>query len=151
MALSTLFWRPVNLFRSREIRAWSKHTSIWGLGRIHKKSHAYSYPVVANIKQRTLTGNLPMEQAAKLPLSLICNRHTHWETVALFLAALPEEKKGQSRHPDGSEIKSRARLILNLHRENKDKIMERLKLINVYLYYALEERTSGGQPDQPLY
>ena len=34
MRISSIFWRPVNLLRSRNIRAQSHHTSDWGLKRI---------------------------------------------------------------------------------------------------------------------
>jgi hypothetical protein len=155
MAISTLFWRPVNLFRSRETRARSKHTSIWGLARIYKKHRYYWHDVAANIENRTLTGNLTMKQASKLPSLYVGRCDTHWETVALYLAALPKEKydsrKDSFGYPKGGKIASHAREVLYEHSKNKDKIMERLKRINIGLYYALEERTSGGQPDQPLH
>ncbi len=38
MSLSTLFWRPVNLFRSQEVRAASQHTSDWGLRRLSRSA-----------------------------------------------------------------------------------------------------------------
>ncbi|MFA4966719.1 MAG: hypothetical protein WC624_00660 [Candidatus Margulisiibacteriota bacterium] len=73
MGLSTVFWRPVNLFRSKETRAASPHTSNWGLVKIfyHGQDNSVKSAVVSNLSRRIDSGKLSLEEASMLPLDLI--------------------------------------------------------------------------------
>ncbi|MDD5382808.1 MAG: hypothetical protein PHH60_04040 [Candidatus Margulisbacteria bacterium] len=73
MGLNTVFWRPVNLFRSKETRAMSPHTSNWGLAKIFYRSqdNTVKAAVINNLAQRINSGELPVAEASRLPLDLI--------------------------------------------------------------------------------
>jgi len=58
MAFSTVVWRPVNLLRSRETRASSKHTSTWGLARIYRARPELKEKIIENVTWRILTGRI---------------------------------------------------------------------------------------------
>lgn len=57
MGLSTMFWRPINLFRGKVVRAKSKHTSFLGLARIYSKNKNLRALVKDNIERRVMSSN----------------------------------------------------------------------------------------------
>lgn len=70
MAISALFWRSINLLRSKETRAASQFTSNWGLVRLYKKytdNVTIRQSVVANLSERYVS---PSFDLSRLPVDL---------------------------------------------------------------------------------
>lgn len=72
MELKPLVWRTGNLFRSRDVRASSPHTSVWGLIRLYNTKPETRSKIEENIKYRFFTGR-NSEYGLKMPDALIIN------------------------------------------------------------------------------
>jgi hypothetical protein len=103
MKATTIFWRPINLFRGQEIRAMSRHTSLRGLNRILVKSALHDRTVHRNIEDRLLAGELTLPQLVRLAVMVNGRVHKVAEEILLeqaaFHARAVEELAGYL--PDG--------------------------------------------------
>lgn len=71
MAISTIFWRPVNCFRSKAVRAASKHTSNRGLARIWRKTPELRGTITQTVANKINSGTLPIREASRFPEMLL--------------------------------------------------------------------------------
>jgi hypothetical protein len=70
MAVSTVFWRPVNMFRGQAVRAGSPHTSNWGLGRLSRNTE-FSGLAINNLASRLRTGQIKISSLYRFETKIV--------------------------------------------------------------------------------
>ena len=115
MGLKSILFRPVNLFRSRESRAASPHTSYWGLNRIISREPSLRAVVSNNIRERIESGKISLSELVAIAarsspelrsvigLRLIYVYELHSALVDILAPYLESETHEREYEPIGTE------------------------------------------------
>ena len=129
MAVSTVFWRPINLLRSQSIRANSEHTSIWGLGRIYRRESSLKASILDNVINRIAGKDLSVNGILSLPKDLIA-KLTPLQKAQLISTATPKS-------------------VAIYFNENTDKkVSERIQVVPPDYNFKVGQTTDGVYEDR---
>jgi hypothetical protein len=103
----------VNLLRSTQVRAQSRHTTNWGLARLSNHSEPIHGLVAENLSQRIVAGNISMEQLYGFSPSVVgmAIAQTDPKNTVAVARLLSSAKEGEFMMPvrlEGKQMKEQA-------------------------------------------
>lgn len=114
MSFSGAVIRSVNLLRSTQVRAQSRHTTNWGLARLSNHSEPIHGLVAENLSQRIVAGNISMEQLYGFSPSVVgmAIAQTDPKNTVAVARLLSSAKEGDFMIPvrlEGKQMKERTK------------------------------------------